>query len=284
MRRRLSWRSFRRAPPFTGSRNTFYLDPRHPFAVHFGDGESQIPKPETLTALGDESELIQHKPAHSGIGRVFRQGNAILRVQIPHIQGSVKDHRTIGQRQRLLYHIKLVVNLADHLFQHILERYQAQQTSELVHHHRHPCVVFLELLQQLSGRLGFRRDEHFPQNPPQIKGLQRHAFLDPPLPILQNPQHILYVHKSKDVVDGPAIHGNPRFLRGGKHAQHLVERRLHREQVHIRPRHHNLAHLHLSHFDGAQNKSLFARSQQPPLSRLLYLDLQFLGRVRHAVP
>ena len=53
--------------------------------------------------------------------------------------------------------------------------------------------------------------------------------------------------------------------------------------MHIRARHHDLAHLHLPQLDGADDEFFFAGRQQAALSRLLNLDLQFLGGMRRAM-
>ena len=60
-------------------------------------------------------------------------------------------------------------------------------------------------------------------------------------------------------------------------------RLLRREEVHVGPRDHDFAHLHLAEFDGADDKFFFAGRQQAPLTGLLNLNLQFFGGVRGAV-
>ena len=133
------------------------------------------------------------------------------------------------------------------------------------------------------GGLGLRHDQHFAQHAPQIESRRRQIFCDAAFAIEQHPQHVFDMHEAEDVIFRSAIYRNARALRGGEGAHHFIEGRFHRQGVHVRPWHHDFAHLHLGQFDGADDKFFFAGGQQASLTRLLNLNLQFLGGVRHAV-
>src|SRR5262249_53566550 len=147
----------------------------------------QIAENEALSALGNEPQLIQNKSPHRRVGRIFRQHNSILGIQIPDVQRRVKDHRAVGQSQRLLHHVKLVVNLADHLFQHILDRHHPHQPPNSPPPPPPPLLFFFHPLHHPPPRLCPRHDHPSAQTSPQVEALQRHAFLPPPLPVLQHP-------------------------------------------------------------------------------------------------
>ncbi len=53
--------------------------------------------------------------------------------------------------------------------------------------------------------------------------------------------------------------------------------------MHVRPRHHDFAELHLAKFDGAEDEAFFAQGQKAAFARLLNLHLEFFGGVHHGV-
>src|SRR5262249_42558205 len=249
------------------------FDSRHTPPIHLHNRETEIAVLETFAAAWNESELVQHKAADGGIGGIFGQSDVVLRIEIAHVESGIEDYRAVGQRQGPLFHVELVVNFANHLLENVFQRHQTQDAAELVDHQRKADAASAQLEQQLVGWLGFRNDQQFSQNSAQIEGRWRNILFHPPFTIEQHPKHVLDVHEAKNLIFGSAIHRDPRFLGGCKSAHHLVQRRFHGKNVHIRPRHHDLAHLHLSQLDGADNEFFLAGRQQTALARLLNLDL-----------
>src|SRR5258707_11132669 len=61
--------------------HTLNLDARDALTIHFNDGEAKIAKVKTLSALGNETELIEDKTADGGISGILRQGDVGLCIQ-----------------------------------------------------------------------------------------------------------------------------------------------------------------------------------------------------------
>src|SRR5438445_7923352 len=81
---------------------------------------------EAFPSLRNESQLIENEAADGGIGRVFRQGDAVLRVQVPYVQGRIKNKRAVCQCERPLDNVEFVVYFADHLLENVFHRHQTE--------------------------------------------------------------------------------------------------------------------------------------------------------------
>ena len=68
-----------------------------------------------------------------------------------------------GRTERPLDDVELVVNLADHLFENVLERDQAENAAEFVDDHGEADAARAKFKKQLAGRLRFRHDQDLAQ-------------------------------------------------------------------------------------------------------------------------
>src|SRR5579859_4113135 len=114
-------------------RQKLNLDSRHAPSIHFDHLELKIAKVKALSALRNETELVEHKSTDGGVSRIFGERDVVLRIEVAHAESGVKDNRSIGQRQRPFDHVKLVVNFANKLLQNVFHRQQAEYAAELVH-------------------------------------------------------------------------------------------------------------------------------------------------------
>src|SRR5581483_8144989 len=224
------------------------------------------------------------KTTNSGERGIFRKRDVVLRVEVANVKARVEDDGSVRQGQRAFDYVELIVNFTDHLLEDVLHRHQAEDAAELIDHNRQADAVRSQLDEQFAGRLGLRNDQNLAQDAAQIEGRHREIFLDAALAVEQHPHHVLDVHKTENMIGRASIDGDSRALRGRERFHDLIQRRLHRQNVHIRARHHDFADLHLAQLDRAKNEFLFPRREQASFAGLLDLDLQFLGGMRDAVP
>src|SRR5260370_11417553 len=152
-----------------GGADALNLDAGNAFSVHFDDRETKIAVLEAFAALGNKTQLVEYETAHSGVSGIFGQGDVVLRVEIAHIQGCVKNQRTIRQRERAFDNVKFIVNLSHHLFEDLLDGDEAEDAAEFVHHQSHADVTRAQLEEQLAGRLSLGHNEHFAQAAAEIE-------------------------------------------------------------------------------------------------------------------
>ncbi len=144
-------------------------------AVHFGDRKAEAGVFEAFPAARNEAEPAQDESADGRVAGIFRQGDAVLRVEVADVERSIEDHRAIGQSQRMLDDVELIVDFADHLFEDILEGHQAENAAKLVHNKRQAGPPCAQLAEKLAGRLGFGNDQDFAQEPPEVEVQRRKA-------------------------------------------------------------------------------------------------------------
>src|SRR5206468_10953407 len=99
------------------------------------DGKLLIAEIKPLAALRNEAKLIENETADGGVSWILGQRDVVLRVEVAHVEGSVKNHRPVRKRERLFHHVKLVVNFANHLFDDIFDGHQAENAAEFVDDH-----------------------------------------------------------------------------------------------------------------------------------------------------
>jgi len=81
--------------------------------------------------------------------------------------------------------------------------------------------------------------------------------------IEKDPYHVLDMYEAEDVVWRAAVNRDPRTLGCCENSHHFVQVGFHGKRVYVRPRHHNLPHLDLREFHGAQNEFFFAGAINP---------------------
>src|SRR5215472_1431090 len=225
--------------------NTLNLHSGHALAIHFDDGKAQVAIVKTFATFGDEAELIEYEAADGGVRGVFGQGDVVLRVEVANVGSGVKNHRPIGQRERLFLNVKLVVNLSDHLLDDVLDGHETEDAAEFVHNHSHADASRAKLEEQLTGGLGLGDNENFTQDAPQIKRWRSEIFFKAAVAVEKNPHHVFDVYETQDMIERATINGKARTLCSGEGAHHLIERGFDGERVHIRTRHHDFPDLDL---------------------------------------
>ena len=96
----------------------------------------------------------------------------VLRLEIAQADGSVEDHGHLRARAddlRRLHDVELIVNFADHLFEHVLQRNQAQDAAKFVHDHGQADAAGAHFDQQFAGELALRNDQQLAQEAPQVE-------------------------------------------------------------------------------------------------------------------
>src|SRR5689334_4952154 len=101
--------------------------------------------------------------------------------------------------------IELVVNFADHFFENIFERHEAENRAEFIDHHGETGALGAKLEKQLDGELRFRHDDDFAKDMLQREFRGGGAFLRTSRPVEQHPNDILDVNESIDVVESAFI-------------------------------------------------------------------------------
>src|SRR6266568_8981504 len=92
---------------FSGT-NALNLHAGDALTVHFHDREAEIAVLEAFAALGNKPQLIKDKATDSGVSRVLRQSDIVLRVEVAHVQRSVEDQGSIRKREGALDNVKFV--------------------------------------------------------------------------------------------------------------------------------------------------------------------------------
>ena len=251
--------------------------------IHFHHRKTKSVRLETFSAPRNKSQPVQHESPNGLVRRILRHHDVVPRLQFPNFDRRVKNHSAIRQIQRPLHHVELIMNFTDHLLQNIFQGRQPQNTAKFIHDHRQPRTSRPEFPEQFAHRLRFRDNQHVAQNAPQAKLRQRLPILRTPRALQQNPNHVLDVHESQNLIERIFIHGNPRALGRREHGHGVVQIGAGRQRMHIRPRDHHFAHLHLPQFHRRLNKFHFGRRQQSAVPRLLHHHLQLFGRPHQSV-
>ncbi len=102
--------------------------------------------------------MVEDETTHGRVSRIVRQADVVLRVQVAHIQGGIKNQRAVREREWPLDNVKLVVNLSHHLFEDIFHGYQPEDAAKFVHHQGHANVMGAQLEKQFAGGLGLGHD------------------------------------------------------------------------------------------------------------------------------
>src|SRR5438045_6526470 len=82
---RLLFRSFMRQASLGGRANALDLNAGNTLAIHFDDREPKTSVLKTLTALGNKAKLVQHEAADGSVGRVLRQSDVVLGVEVANV-------------------------------------------------------------------------------------------------------------------------------------------------------------------------------------------------------
>ena len=84
-------------------------------AVHLDNREAMVSVLKTFAAARNKAELIEHEAADGGVCGIFRKRDAVLGVEVAHIQSRIENDSAIGKGKRVLDDVKFVVNLSHDL-------------------------------------------------------------------------------------------------------------------------------------------------------------------------
>src|SRR5881628_1374353 len=157
------------------------------------DDQAALAHPHLFARGRDTSQLFLNQSADR-VG-ILVQADLEKIVDAPHLRPSVHQDLILSDPfDQLLRDIGLVHDLADHLFQEVLERDQTHHPAELVHHDGHVSLFLLELLQELIGLFRGRHEER-----------RMRDLLEPDIimPLSQVHQRLGLVENPDDVVQAP---------------------------------------------------------------------------------
>src|SRR5580704_16549466 len=137
--------------------------------IHVHNRKTIAVRLKTLAATGNKAELIQNKAADCLVRTILGQLDVVFAFEFADIGGTVKDHRAIGERERTLDHVELIVNLAHHLLENIFERGEAENAAEFINDHGEAGAARAEFEEEFAGALRFRNDEDVAQHRAQIE-------------------------------------------------------------------------------------------------------------------
>ena len=169
------------------------------------------------------------------IGHVQAIGNFI------DVGGAAEDERPVGfLDDRLRLDVVLVANLAEDLFDQILERHKAGGAAVLVDDNRALNALVLELAQQLAHELRLRHEVRRPQVVRDRRvALQRVA----------QENQILHVDEPENVVEVVAEDRNARVFLLAKQRAKVVERLVCRYRDDVGARRHHFANQRVAEID-----------------------------------
>ena len=104
--------------------------------------------------MRNEAKLCEDESAKCGVGGIFGELDLVLCLEIAKSHGSVENHghfRSGADDLGRLYDVELIVNFANHLLEHVLQRNQAQDAPKFVDHHRQADAARAHLDQQFAG-------------------------------------------------------------------------------------------------------------------------------------
>ncbi len=138
-------------------------------AVHLDNREAMVSVLKTFAAARNEAELIENEAADGGVCRIFRKRDAVLGVEVAHIQSRIENDSAIGKGKGVLDDVKFVVNLSHDLLEDILQGNEAQNAAKFIDDDGQADVTRAQLQKQFARGLGLWDDEHLAQHAAQIE-------------------------------------------------------------------------------------------------------------------
>lgn len=142
---------------------------RDPAAFHFHNGETIAVVLKYFTAAGKKTQVGKDEAGERFVSRVFEQLDVELAFEVPDIQRSVENHGAVGEVQRMLDDVELVVNFANHLLEDVLESDQAEDGAEFVDSHGEAGASRAKFKQKLDGGFRLGNDEDAAKNVAKVK-------------------------------------------------------------------------------------------------------------------
>ena len=155
----------------------------------------------------------------------------------------------------------LVLDLTDNFLDQVFDRDQAVDPAEFVDHHRNMGSCLAHLDEEVEDRRRRRDEQHLAQQRRQL-GL---AVLG------DRAEHILDVHEADHIIEGLAIHRNPRMTLLDHAFDDFGERRLGVERHDIDARHHHVGSRLVVDLEDIANQQPLVAAQRVSIvgSRLL---------------
>jgi len=147
----------------------------------------------------------------------------------------------VGQGEdvaRIFGNVELVLDLADDLFEHVLDGDEPCHAAELVDHDGQVVAVAAELAQQVVEALALGHEHGRAQQRADVQ-------LGRPLQLEQ----VLGHQDADDVLALAVVHRKARMCRVDDQVQKIIERRVDVDEVHAGRGHHHFARRHVRHAD-----------------------------------
>ncbi len=176
----------------------------------------------------------------------------------------------------------LVADGAENLLEHVLQRHEAHDSAELVHHHGHVFVRVAELVDQLVQRFGLRRHQRFAEHALQPERPQRALLLVGGPTLFPDPHHVFVVDIPDDVLGIALIDGQAGVLMFPHEPEDLVQTGVHRHGHYGVARDHDFPRVVISQFEQGLNGVLFEAVQVAFVATRADDELQLFGRVAAA--
>src|SRR5690348_13168595 len=81
---------------------------RYATTIHINDSKTEAVLLKAFAAARNEPEAAEHVAAYCLIGRIFREHDVVLGLEVAHINRRVEDELAGGKNQRALFDVKLV--------------------------------------------------------------------------------------------------------------------------------------------------------------------------------
>src|SRR6266545_3313881 len=204
-------------------------------ALDLVDAEAQAVVLDLVAALRRAPELAEDEAADRVVV-LLRQLDAELLVEVVDREGAVDADRVgVEPLDGLVRQVELVLDLADDLLEHVLERDDPDHVSVLVEDDRHVLVLLSELRQQ-RGEVFCLRDH--------VRGTDQ--LLEPHLrdaALVHRLDEVAHMQDADHLVERAAVDGVARVRRVEDRLQRLLRRQVDRECDDLGPRHHHLVDL-----------------------------------------
>src|SRR5690606_19457471 len=152
-----------------------------------------------------------------------------------------------------------LVDLADDLLEHVLDRREPGHAAVLVDDDRHVIVTLPELREQRVQPLAFRDEDGGPEQRLEVDRVDLLAEIL---------QEILREQDADDLVAILADHGEARMAGLDDGLDQALERLVLLEDDHLRARHHDVAHLGLRDLEHALEHRVLVRGEQTAMAAL----------------
>lgn len=259
------------------------FDARNAAPIHFHYGEAVTFGFEAFSATRNKTEPIENEAADGFVAGIVGEYDVVTGSELANFERGVEDHGPVGKRERPFNDIELIMNFADHLFEDVFERGEAEDAAEFVDYHGEAGATRAKFDEQIAGGFCFGHDEHVAQERAEAKFGGGQALFGTAGAIQEDPDEVFDVDEAENVVEGAFVDGNARALGDTDHGHCLFECGRDRQGVNVWARNHNFAHLNLAELHRRLNEFHFAGVDEAAFPRLLHQDLKLFDRANQSV-